>query len=118
MSSKGKSKKRGTRRRVVDSWKLKKWYQVYAPKSFKEKFIGQIVSSNPDNLIGRVVECLLYDLTNDFRHSHIKLRFKIYEVVGERCNTRFVGHELTRDYIRALIHRGTTRIDGIFSRKI
>ena len=113
-----KKKKRGrSRRRAVDSWKLKEWYEVYAPRSFKEKFIGEIPAANPDNLVGRVIETLLYDFTQNFDHAHIKLRFKIKEVKGNRCETRFIGHELTRDFVRSLIHRGTSRIEGIFDYK-
>jgi small subunit ribosomal protein S3Ae len=115
MSAKGK--KGRTARKVVDSWKTKTWYELYAPKSFKESFIGQIPAENNENIMGRVVENLLYDFTDDFKHAHIKLRFRVVEVTGQRCTTRFVGHELTRDYVRALIHRGSSRIDGIFNYK-
>ncbi|MHA1819713.1 MAG: 30S ribosomal protein S3ae [Promethearchaeota archaeon] len=123
MSSKSQSKSRAKKgkgrshRKVVDSWKLKKWYSVYAPKSFKEQFIGEIPSANPENLKGRVVETLLYNFTNDFRHSHIKLRFKVTDVINDRCQTMFVGHDFTRDYIISKIHRGSSRIDGIFNFK-
>ena len=112
MSSRSKKKGRG---KTIDSWKLKEWYDVYAPKTFKEEFIAQIPSSNPDNLIGRIMEISLYDFTNSYNDASIMLQFKIVNVIGKRCNTIFWGHELTRDYIRSLIHRGATRIDGIFN---
>lgn len=112
-----RSKRQRSRRRVVDSWKTKSWYDVYAPKSFKEAFLGQIPASDPSLIPGRTIEVLLYDITNDFRHTHIKLRFKIIDVKGKNCYTRFIGHELTFDFIRSLVHRGTTRIDGIFNFK-
>jgi small subunit ribosomal protein S3Ae len=112
MSQKARKKGRG---KTIDKWKTKEWYEVYAPKTFKEASIGSIPSSTPENLIGRVIEILLYDLTGNFKHTSIKLKFKISEVIGQRCNTRLWGHELTRDFIRSLIHRGSTRIDGIFN---
>ena len=112
-----KSKKGRARRKVVDPWKLKNWYEIYAPKSFKEAYLGQIPSGAEDYLIGRTVEVLLYDITKNFKHTHIKLKFRIVGVAGNRCETIFIGHELTRDFIRALIHRGSTRIDGIFNFK-
>jgi small subunit ribosomal protein S3Ae len=110
-----KSKKGRSRRKVVDPWKLKNWYEIYAPKSFKEVFLGQIPSGDEENLIGRTIEVLLYDITKNFKHTHIKLKFRVIEVVGNRCETVFIGHELTRDFVRALIHRGSTRVDGIFN---
>ena len=114
MSQKAKRKTRG-RGKTIDSWKLKEWYDVYAPKTFKEEFIAQIPSGNPDNLIGRVMGISLYDFTKSYNDASIMLRFKIVKVIGKRCNTIFWGHELTRDYIRSLIHRGATRVDGIFN---
>lgn len=114
--SKASAKKKGKGRgKVIDNWKLKQWYEVYAPRTFKETFIGSIPSGNPENLPGRVIETLLYDITNNFRHTNLKLKFKITEVNGNRANTRFWGHELTRDFTRSLIHRGSSRIDGIFN---
>ncbi|MHA1675007.1 MAG: 30S ribosomal protein S3ae [Promethearchaeota archaeon] len=114
MSSKGRKGKRA-RGKTIDSWKSKQWYEVYAPKAFKEAFLGEIPSSTPETLVGRVIEILLYDLTKNFKHTTIKLKFKIVDVLGNRCNTIFWGHELTRDFVRSLIHRGSSRIDGIFS---
>ncbi|MHA1452680.1 MAG: hypothetical protein ACTSRD_07460 [Promethearchaeota archaeon] len=81
-----KSKQGRSRRKVVDPWKLKSWYEVYAPKSFKEIFLGQIPSGDEKNLIGRTLEVLLYDITKNFKHTHIKLKFRIVEVIGNRCN--------------------------------
>jgi len=114
MSQKAKRKTRG-RGKTIDSWKMKEWYDVYAPKTFKEEFIAQIPSGNPDNLVGRVMGISLYDFTKSYNDASIMLRFKIVKVIGKRCNTIFWGHELTRDYIRSLIHRGATRVDGIFN---
>jgi small subunit ribosomal protein S3Ae len=117
MSSKMKKKRKKGRGRVraVDNWKNKQWYEVYAPKAFKEQFIGEIPTSDESSLIGRTMEILLYDLTKNFQHTTTKLRFKIVEVRGNKCYTMFWGHELTRDFIRSLIHRGSSRIDGIFN---
>ena len=109
-----RSRKRG-RGKTIDSWKMKQWYDVYAPKLFKEELLGKIASGDPENLVGRTVQFLLYDLTKNFKHTSTKLKFKITEVNGNRCSTIFWGHELTRDFIRSLIHRGSSRIDGIFN---
>ena len=79
MSSTGRKGKRA-RGKTIDSWKSKQWYEVYAPKAFKEAFLGEIPSSTPDTLVGRVIEILLYDLTKNFKHTTIKLKFKIVDV--------------------------------------
>jgi small subunit ribosomal protein S3Ae len=107
--------KKKARRKIIDSWKTKEWYDVYAPKTFKEAYLGSIPSADPDSLVNRVLEVLLYDITGNFKHTFIKLKFKITNVSGNRADTRFWGHELTRDFIRSMIHRGSSRIDGIFN---
>ena len=99
-----KSKKGRSRRKVVDPWKLKGWYEIYAPKSFKEVFLGQIPSGDEDNLIGRTIEVLLYDITKNFKHTHIKLKFRIIEVIGNRCNTVFIDDNNLARFNVTLIH--------------
>lgn len=113
MSAVRKGKKE--KRKAVDPWKMKNWYEVYAPRSFKEAFIGIIPSGDPDSLNGRVIETLMYDISGKIQQTHIKLKFKIVKVVGNRCITRFYGHEYTRDSIRGLVNRGTSCINGIFN---
>jgi small subunit ribosomal protein S3Ae len=39
--------------------------------------------------------------------------FKVDQVAGDSAYTKFVGHELTSDYIRSLVKRRTSRIDSI-----
>ena len=33
---------------------------------------------------------------------------------GDKAYTHFSGHDFTRDYLRSLVRRGSSRIDGIF----
>jgi small subunit ribosomal protein S3Ae len=35
-------------------------------------------------------------------------------VKGDKAYTHFAGHDFTRDYLRSLVRRGSSRIDGIF----
>jgi len=97
-----------------DKWRLKKWYVVKASTAFGEVELGRIPADDPSKLYGRVVESSLSDLTGDFSLLHVKLYFQIVKVEDSRCETVFKGHDLTRDYLRSLIRRGSSRIDGIF----
>lgn len=103
------------RRRVIkDKWKLKKWYQVIAPKVFGEVVLGTTPADDPLKLIGRVMEVTLYDITGDLTQVHIHLYFQIIDVQGDKAITRFKGHELSRDYMKSLIRRKSSKIQGIF----
>lgn len=101
------------RSRVRDKWRNKRWYVVIAPKYFGSVRIGSIPADNPQKLIGRVVESTLYDVTEDFAHQYLKMHFQITDVDGRQALTTFKGHEYSRDYLRSLVRRRTTRIDGI-----
>ncbi|BAD85443.1 SSU ribosomal protein S3AE [Thermococcus kodakarensis KOD1] len=98
-----------------DKWKMKEWYIVYAPDFFGSKEIGLTPADDPEKVIGRVIETTLKDLTGDFTKGHVKLYFQVYDVKGQNAYTKFKGHTLARSYIRSLVRRRTTRVDGIFN---
>ncbi len=98
-----------------DKWKMKEWFVVYAPDFFGSKEIGLTPADEPEKVIGRVIETTLKDLTGDFTKGQVKLYFKIYDVKGQNAYTKFKGHILARSYIRSLVRRRTTRVDGIFN---
>ncbi|KON32567.1 30S ribosomal protein S3Ae [miscellaneous Crenarchaeota group-1 archaeon SG8-32-1] len=106
------SKRRG---RTKDKWRDKKWYNVVSPPYFGGVDLGAIPADDPSKLIGRIVDGTLYDITNDFAHQYLKLYFRIENMEGKTAQTIFKGHEYSRDYLRSLVRRRTTRVDGIFN---
>ena len=102
------SKRRG---RVRDKWRGKDWYTVVTPSYFGNVELGSIPTDDSKKLIGRVTNATLYDITNDFAHQYLKMRFQITEVDGKAAKTVFKGHEYSRDYLRSLVRRRTTRVD-------
>jgi len=109
-----KARSRTAARKMKDRWKAKNWYNIQAPASFDNITVADTLSDNPDNLINRVTEVSLQDLTNDFRKSHIKLFFKINKVEESNAHTQYIGHTLTSDYLRRLIRRRRSKIEGIY----
>ena len=109
-----KARARTAARKVKDKWKAKNWYQVLAPSLFDNVPVSESLSDKPESLIGRVTEVSMQDLTNDFRKSHIKLYFKIDKVEDGNAYTHFKGHSLTSDYLRRMIRRRKSRVDGIY----
>lgn len=102
-------------RKVRDKWHAKKWFPVHAPQYFGELEIASILCEDSQKLIGRVVETTLYDITGDVTHQSIKLYFMIVGVEGGRAKTILKQHEYSTDYLRSLVRRGSSRIDGIFT---
>ena len=102
-------------RKVRDKWRLKEWYDVYSPPYFGENIVASIPCEVPSAIIGRVVETTLYDITNDFAHQSIKLYFLVVNAQDHRASTILKSHEYATDYLRSLVRRGSTRMDGIFT---
>jgi small subunit ribosomal protein S3Ae len=99
--------------RVKDKWRSKKWYSVIAPAYFGSVEIGTVPAADSENIIGRMIESTLYDVTEDFAHQYLKMFFQITRIEGRRALTIFKAHEYSRDYLRSLVRRKTTRIDRI-----
>jgi len=102
-------------RKVRDKWRLKEWYDVYSPSYFGENLVASIPCEIPAAIIGRVVETTLYDITNDFAHQSIKLYFLVVNAQDHRATTILKSHEYATYYLRSLVRRGSTRMDGIFT---
>ncbi len=109
-----RQKSRRAGRRVKDKWKSKSWYRIVAPDMFDGAVVGETPAAEPEELLGRTASISLQDLTGDFSKVHIKAEFKVNGVRGGECVTRFVGHDMTSDYIRRLTRRRRSKIDSVF----
>ncbi|MGQ9461009.1 MAG: 30S ribosomal protein S3ae [Candidatus Bathyarchaeaceae archaeon] len=103
------------KKRVKDKWRGKDWYTVMSPPYFGGVELGALPADDSSKIVGRIVDSTLYDITNDFAHQYLKMYFKVTEVEGKTARTIFKGHEYSRDYLRSLVRRRTTRVDGIFN---
>lgn len=112
MSKRGRKEKRTAQ----DTWKSKIWYAILSPDAFGGKEIGKTPAFGDDYVSNRIFETTLFDLTSDFNHTHIILKFRFKELVeSNTIKTMFVGCDFTRDYLRSLVRRTTSRIDSIFN---
>ena len=102
-----------SKKRVRDKWRSKDWFSIVAPKYFGSTELGSVPADEPSKLVGRVVDATLYDLTNDFSHQYLKMFFQVSDIEGKVARTVFKGHEYSRDYLRSLVRRKTTRIDAL-----
>ncbi len=103
-------------KKVKPDFKTKTWFYIEAPDNFGNKEIGVTPAFEDKYLKDRVFETTLYDITGDFNHTHITLKFKFKEIgPSNKIKTMFIGCDFTRDYLRSLVRRTTSRIDGIFN---
>jgi small subunit ribosomal protein S3Ae len=99
-------------RSVSKQKQQKRWYTVLAPEQFGREELGRTPAEEPDQVYGRTIETTLGDLRNDASENNTKLKFKINDVGSDTAYTEFIKHELTRDYVRSLVRRGSSKVEA------
>merc|ERR1711976_703004 len=109
-----KSGKKGVKKKVVDPFTRKDWYDIKAPSVFKVRDVGKTLVNKTqgtklasDGLKGRVYEVSLADLQNeqDAERSYRKFKLLCEEVQGKSCLTQFYGMNLTPDKLRSMVKK-------------
>jgi len=90
----------------------KQWYTVLAPEEFDRAEIGETLADEPEKAIDRTIETTLGDLRNDAGENNTKLTFRITDIGSDTAYTEFIKHELTRDYLRSLVRRGSSKVEA------
>jgi len=85
---------------------------VLAPEQFDRAELGETTADDPEQVYGRTIETTLGDLKGDAGENNTKLTFRIDDVGSDTAYTEFVRHELTRDYLRSLVRRGSSKVEA------
>lgn len=99
---------------VKDKWRRKEWYDIILPRYFGETKVGETPAEEGELLQDRVFETTLAQITGDFSQEYVKMYFQITGVDEHKAQTVFKGHEYLRDYLRSLVRRRSTKVDGIY----
>ena len=103
---------RAAARRQKDKWKAKRWYSIRAPRNpWSFKVIGETIAEEEEMLLGRPFEIMQNELDGDFTKMHVKIKFRIKEIVGNDAITEFVGHDVMKDFVRRQIRRDRGKVD-------
>jgi small subunit ribosomal protein S3Ae len=112
-------KKKGQKKKIVDPFARKEWYEVKAPIQFKFRDVARTPVNKTsgtkiaaDALKGRVFTVSLADLQKDEDLAHRKIKLRVEDVSGTRCLTNFYGMDLTTDKFRSLIRKWQTMIEA------
>ena len=103
---------RAAARKQRDKWKAKRWFTIRAPRTpWSFRVIGETLAEDPSQLIGRNYEVIQNELDGDFSKMHVKVVFKVTDVLGNDAITEFIGHELLKDHVRRQVRRDRGKID-------
>ncbi len=104
--------------RVKDKWREKRWVTAYAPDSFNNVPIAYVPITDDENTAGRVLEVTLYDiLKGDPSQHQYKIYFQINKVDGDKASTIFKRYEYSKEFLRSLVRRGSSKINFIIDIK-
>jgi len=112
-------KKKGLKKKIVDPFAKKDWYDIKAPIQFSQRQVGKTPVTRTvgtkiasDALKGRVVEVSLADLQKDEDQAHRKIFLNVEDVQGSKCLTTFHGMDLTSDKLRSLVRKWQSMIEA------
>jgi len=98
--------------RVKDKWREKKWITVLAPDSFNNVPIAYVPITTDETAKGRVIEVTLFDiLKGDTSQHQYKIYFQIDKVEGDRATSIFKRYEYSKEFLRSLVRRGSSKIN-------
>jgi small subunit ribosomal protein S3Ae len=112
-------KKKGAKKKLIDPFARKDWYDIKAPASFSQRNVGKTVVTRTtgtkiasDVLKTRILTVNLADLQKDEDQAHRIIRLRIEDVQGSKCLTNFYGMDLTTDKLRSLVRKWQSTIEA------
>ena len=110
--------KKGGKKKIIDPFSRKEWYNIQAPALFKQNTLGwtlvnrsQGMRNCVDDLKGRVFEASLGDLNKDEEQSFRKMTFVVEDVVNNDCLTGFHGMSITSDKLKSMIKKWQSLVE-------
>jgi len=87
------------------------WLEVVSPEYLGGKVIGNILAYSDEEIFRKRIEILQSDLTDDPAHAYTKIILKVSGVSGGKAITEYVGHEVSRDYMKSILRKGSSKVD-------
>ncbi|CAN6926840.1 unnamed protein product [Brassica oleracea] len=111
--------RKGGKKKIVDPFSKKDWYDIKAPSSFTHRNVGKTLVSRTqgtkiasEGLKHRVFEVSLADLNKDEDQAYRKIRLRAEDVQGRNVLTQFWGMDFTTDKLRSLVKKWQTLIES------
>merc|ERR1711904_25154 len=111
--------KKGSKKKAVDPFTKKDWYDVKAPALFTNSNIGKTLVTRTagtkiasDGLKGRVFEVSLGDLNKSEDDAFRKIRLRVEDIQGKNCLTNFWGMKFTTDKLRSLVRKWQSLVEA------
>ena len=111
--------KKGGKKKIVDPFSKKDWYDVKAPSVFAVRNVGKTLVTRTtgtkiasEGLKGRVFEVSLADLQKNEEDAYRNIKLRVEDVQGRNCLTNFWGMDFTTDKLRSMVRKWQSLIEA------
>jgi len=111
--------KKGLKKKVVDPFTRKDWFDLKAPNMFENRNVGKTLANRSqglknaaDSIRGRIIELSIADLGKDEEQSFRKVKLRVDEVQGKNALLNFHGMDFTSDKLRSLVRKWQSLIEA------
>jgi len=110
--------KKGGKKKAVDPFTKKDWYDIKAPTMFSNRQVGKTLVTRTqgtkiasDGLKGRVFDVNMADLQNNDEDGYRNIKLKCLDVQGKNVLTNFNGMDFTTDKLRSMVKKWQSLIE-------
>jgi small subunit ribosomal protein S3Ae len=111
--------KKGGKKKAVDPFLKKDWYDIKAPTMFTVRNVGKTLVTRTtgtkiasEGLKGRVYEVSLADLQKNEEDAYRKIKLRCEDIQGRNCLTNFWGMDFTTDKLRSMVRKWQSLIEA------
>jgi small subunit ribosomal protein S3Ae len=94
--------------------KKKRWFQIIAPKLFRQQVLGELTLYEPHTAMGRCISANLMSLTGDMKRQNVNIKFIINNIGEGKLYTDIAGYEVTPTSIKRMVRRRSSKISLSF----
>ncbi|MGA3020955.1 MAG: hypothetical protein ABSD68_03335 [Candidatus Micrarchaeales archaeon] len=89
----------------ADKWKMKQWFDVYAPKVISTEVIGSIPAADEKSVIGRIMKVSLSWITHNPNHAATIIGLRVTNANGNIANTDINYFAQQFSYLHSFVKR-------------
>merc|ERR1711970_1300047 len=111
--------KKGSKKKIIDPFASKDWYEVKAPSMFSNPVCGKTLCTRgkgtkiaSDGLKGRICEISLGDLNKNEDDAYRKMKLRVEDVRDKQVLCGFWGMDFTTDKLRSLVRKWQSLIEA------
>jgi len=101
-------------KKAVGKIKKKTWFEIIAPKIFRNASLGETLVADKEQLIGKEITASLANITGDMKRQSTIIKFKITELKEDKAITDITGYSILLTHIKRMVRKGRERVDSSF----